>query len=78
MSLHYFIVNHTKKLWYDEMNKLSELNGDYDLVNELFWKLAHEWRGDSIDIIAEFDIEVNSGMIYDGYKAIKCYRDKGE
>lgn len=69
MSILYYIVNHTKKLYYDTYHKHpSCLGEDEPLMVDLMIKMGGMWKGDHITVEMEWFIDEK-----EEYKPIKIH-----
>jgi hypothetical protein len=70
MTRYLFVVNKTKKVFFDEMHNQSDLATDADLWNEFIRHMETDWRGDEIAIMQDWE-----DGYYENYTTIKVNRE---
>ena len=71
MTRDLFVVNTTKKAYFDVIHNHGELACDSDLWDQFLALMQTTWHGDQIAILSDIDID----GYYDNYTKIKVERD---
>ena len=74
MTRDWFVVNKTKKAFFDVLHQQGELACDSDLWHDFIILMQTTWKGNEIAIMADIDTD---GW-YDDYTRIKVNREEDE
>jgi len=71
MSRDYFVVNVTKKEFFDVLHQQGDLAVDSDLWHDFIALMLTRWAGDEIRIMSDIDCDA----YYDNYKRLEVTRN---